>query len=735
MSLRKVVLLILCYLSISAYPQLQTRKSTLSSESGSVQSGNNHVSWGRDTTSTKKTPTPIGVHQWTVEDRLGNIVPAENNDTVVHNYQFWNNTEGQNGEYNILGNLGSPRLSRIYFHRDDFSEHIFVQPYSFFIGDLRDFRFSNTLSPLTNLSYHKVGNRTNGQERVRAYFASNINKNSGIGFKLDYLYGRGYYNSQANSQFGGTLFGYYLGDRYNLHAWINANHSKMGENGGIEDDAYITNPQSFPQSYSSKDIPTTLTETWNRNDNQTYFLTHRYNLGAYHDKQLPDSLQPKMPEDKELLKQLSDSLRNALALDSLKRDIVIDSLRTAWANSIVKPQEYIPVSSIIHTLKIDNLQHTYYAYDTPEGYYTNHYYGDLANVRDKTKSLIVRNTLGLSMLEGFNKWAAMGITLYATHEYRNYTLPEIGDTIYQKKYHEQDLIIGGEISRAQGSVIHYNVNGELYLAGRNAGDFNVNGKLDLSFPLGKKDSLSLNANGFVKSNTPGFYLRHFHSQFEWWDNDELSREFKTRIEGTLSFKRSRTSITVGVENVKNYTYFAMQNTLTGTDANSVLSADYSHSVGVRQHTGNVQVFTAMLKQDVKAGPLHWDNEISYQASSSQDVLPLPKLNIYTNLYLAFRIAKVLNVQLGADCRYFTSYYAPDYSPAIGQWATQDTSNPRIKIGNYPILNAYANLHIKHCRLYVAMQHFNAGTGNRFWAPHYAMDPRTIHLGVSWNFFN
>ena len=59
----------------------------------------------------------------------------------------------------------------------------------------------------------------------------------------------------------------------------------------------------------------------------------------------------------------------------------------------------------------------------------------------------------------------------------------------------------------------------------------------------------------------------------------------------------------------------------------------------------------------------------------------------------------------------------------------------IKIGNYPILNAYANLHIKHCRLYVAMQHFNAGTGRRFWAPHYAMDPRTIHFGVSWNFFN
>ena len=741
---RRQLIPLLFLISTCAYPQVELRQNALnanvdgsgySSKSGSIESGSNRLSWGRDTTRTKKTPVPIGVHQWTVDERLGNIIPAENNDTVVHLYQFWNNTEGQNGEYNILGNLGSPRLSRIYLHRDDVHKHIFLSPYSFFLGGLKDFRFSNTLSPLTNLSYHKVGNRVNGQERVRAYFASNINKQSGIGFKLDYLYGRGYYNSQANSQFGGTLFGYYLGDRYNMHAWMNANHSKMGENGGIEDDAYITNPQSFPQRYSSKDIPTTLTETWNRNDNQTYYLTHRYNMGSYHEKEVPDSLKPKMPEDKELLRQLTDSMRHVLETDSLQRFLVLDSLRTNWANSLVKPQEFIPVSSIIHTLQIDNLRHTYYAYNTPEGYYTNHFYGDLNNVRDKTRSLIVRNTLALSMLEGFNKWAAMGITLFATHQYRTFALPELGDTVYYHTHREQNLSVGAELSRVQGRFIHYNVNGELSVAGADAGDFNVDGTLDLSFPLGRRDSVSLEAHGFVKSQSPGYYWQHFHSQFQWWDNKHLSREFKTRIEGTLSIQRTRTSITVGVENVKNYTYFGMQNTLTGTDAASTLAADYSHSVSILQNADNIQVFMAMLKQNVKLGPLHWDNEVTYQTSSNQVSLPLPKLNIYSNLYLAFRIAKVLNVELGADCRYFTSYYAPDYSPAIGQWATQDASHPRIKIGNYPILNAYANLHIKHCRLYVAMQHFNAGTGRRFWAPHYAMDPRTIHFGVSWNFFN
>ena len=60
---------------------------------------------------------------------------------------------------------------------------------------------------------------------------------------------------------------------------------------------------------------------------------------------------------------------------------------------------------VIHTLSINNLRHTYYSHNTPQDYYTNLYYGDLTSVKDRTKSLSVRNTIGLSLREGFNKWA------------------------------------------------------------------------------------------------------------------------------------------------------------------------------------------------------------------------------------------------------------------------------------------------------------------------------------------
>lgn len=702
------------------------------------RNGDSEGSWGRDTTANDGFEVPIGITQWTVDPTLGSIIPAENNDTIVHAFYAFNETSGYNGQYSILGNLGSPRLSRIYLDRTT-NAHMFLWPYSFILGGLGDFRFSNTLSPMTNLAYHKVGNRTNGQERLHAYFATNINKQAGIGFKCDYLYGRGYYNNQANSQFAGNLFGYYLGDHYNMHAYVNYNHFKMAENGGIEDDKYITDPQSFPQRYGSKDIPTMLGETWNRNQNEDAFLTHRYNMGFHREVEIADSLKPKMPSDKELLAQLGDSIRHAIETDTIQRLAILDSLQQRWRSQQIIPTEFVPVSSIIHTLSINNLRHTYYAHETPENYYTNHYYGDLSDVKDRTTGLKVQNTVGIALREGFQKWAQMGIAAYLFHELMTYQLPwlEVNGALGRKRYTEHDLAVGGQLSRTQGHLIHYLIDGRFSFAGHNVGDFNVTGNMGLDLKLGKRDTLQVEVNGLVSNLGPDFQLRHYHSQFLWWDDDDLKNEFKTRIEGILRLPRIGTELSVGIENVKNLTYLGMQNTYIGEDATtpSVLPQDYSHSVAVIQATDNTQVFSARLKQQVKAGPMHLDIDATYQTSSNQTALPLPKFNLYANLYLKFRIAKVLNVELGGDLRYFTRYYAPDYSPAIQQFAVQDVNNPRIKIGNYPIVNVYANLHLKHCRLYIAMNHVNQGSGRMFWAPHYPIDPRALHFGVSWNFFN
>jgi hypothetical protein len=58
--------------------------------------------------------------------------------------------------------------------------------------------------------------------------------------------------------------------------------------------------------------------------------------------------------------------------------------------------------------------------------------------------------------------------------------------------------------------------------------------------------------------------------------------------------------------------------------------------------------------------LNWENIVTYQSSSNQGVLPLPKLNVFSNLYLKFTYAKVLLIELGGCATWFSKYYAPDY---------------------------------------------------------------------------
>ena len=192
----------------------------------------------------------------------------------------------------------------------------------------------------------------------------------------------------------------------------------------IENDDYITHPEDFTRSYGSRDIPTILSENWNRNEDQTYYLTHRYNLGFYKDIELPDSLRPVMPADSVLLKGLRDSLLTVYQkADTAYQHAVMDSLRNDFMAKQDNPQDFIPVTSFIHTLRIRNAKHTVYSYDTPDHYYADLFYGDPNNMSDRTRGYSIQNTLGIALREGFNKWAKAGLTAFASHEYRHYTMP------------------------------------------------------------------------------------------------------------------------------------------------------------------------------------------------------------------------------------------------------------------------------------------------------------------------
>ena len=193
---------------------------------------------------------PRGIKVWTVDKRFGDIQKAEV-DTASHMFPNTIFTTGLRGEYNTTGNLGAPRINRIFVDRPETEQFIFTQPYDYVVTPVENFHFTNTLSPFTNITYNNAGDRTNGEDHFVAKFGVNAGKRIGAGFNFDYLYGRGYYSNQSTSHFKYLMYGSYLGDRYQAHLLFSTLHQKVTENGGITNDEYIRHPESFDDDFAT----------------------------------------------------------------------------------------------------------------------------------------------------------------------------------------------------------------------------------------------------------------------------------------------------------------------------------------------------------------------------------------------------------------------------------------------------------------------------------------------------
>ena len=718
---------------------------------------------------------PRGIYVWTVDRKFGDIQPAKV-DTMPHLYMNSIFNTGLYGEYNTTGNNYTARQNRIFVDRTTDGQFVFTQPYSYIITPPDEFHFTNTLSPITNLSYDECGDKQNGEDHLQAKFAVNAGRRIGGGFKLNYAYARGYYANQSTSHFGATFYASYLGDQYKAHLLFTTLHQKASENGGITDDNYVIHPETFSENYNEDEIPTVLSRNYNRNNSQQLFLTHRYSMGFYRkvkmteeemkarrfaqaskkDKEKKEKKKKKGSTDDDTTPQPSGRPEGAkvagdepagqhtapadTARITIEGQEMLDSLVAATPpvaeeqeDSTMK-NEFVPVTSIIHTAELNNYQRSYRGYINPENYYANTYYAGGYNVvgdtlYDKNRHLQLKNTVALALLEGFNKYARAGLKAFITHELRTFEMPDsaIGYS-RQQKYTENTVSIGGQLVKTEGNTLHYRVQAETWLAGEDAGQLKADFNTDLNFKL-FGDTMQLAAKAAFSRSNPLFFHRHYHSKHIWWDAD-LSKETRTRIEGLLSYQKTNTSLRVAIEEIQNYTYVGMS-----YDNNDNKRTNLSATI--MQNGSNISVITAQLRQNIHLGLINWENIITWQNSSNSDALPLPALNIWTNLYLKFKIARVLNTELGADMTYFTTYKAPDFCPQLNQFAIQQNENSRVELGGFPFINVYANMQLKRARFFVMMSNVAASAANKkiFLTPHYPTNSSVLRMGVSWNFFN
>ena len=615
-------------------------------------------------------------------------------DTLIDNFYNTDLPISYSTAYSYTGNLGGAALSKIFFDRPEMPQFIFKAPFDYLITTPANYTYYNTRIPMTLVSYLFGGGKPRKQEDLTARFSGNFNRRLAIAADLRYLYSRGSYDHQGNKGLAWQVAGYYTGDRYQLALLANTYNFVSQENGGIADDRFIRDPESMTSGqggFDSQSIPVNLYDAFNRVRGQNYYLTHRYNLGFYKTEQVDDTTERKI---------------------------------------------FTPVTSFIHTAEYNSNMRRFVEKSAREDttFFENTYFSKTGS-NDSTEYWSLKNTLGVSLLEGFSRYAKMGISAYLSYEVRRFklmsgvipefmftppTVPMLNDSLYTyavtrtpKVYTENVVWVGGVLSKQQGEWLTYNVDAALGLVGVDAGAVKADGEIQTRFHI-RKTTVQLRAYGFFKNETPPFYYRHYVSNHFIWEND-FGKIRKFRVGGEFTLPAAGTYLNVGVENVQNYVYF-------GNDGMP------------RQDNRILQIFTAMLRQKIKWGIFNLNLEAVYQKSSDSKVIPLPDLSAYAQMYLDFRIARVLQVQLGVDCKYHTSYYAELYQPATLTFHTQQ----REKVGNYPLMNVYANMKMKMVRFYIMYTHFNQtlfGGNNYFIMPAYPYNPAMLQFGLCVNFAN
>ena len=624
-------------------------------------------------------------YAWSVSEPLGLHYPSTI-DTIHLDYHRSMVPSMVSEAWVTTGNYGSPGQDQIFFNRPvATSEFYFEDAISAWMHNTGTMRFYNTRIPMTLLSHSTGGDKYSNLDQLE--FSGNGDRKTQVGGGIDYIYSKGSYDAQADKDFTWRLFGSHMGDRYEMQAFFNHYNYTTKESGGITDDRYITDPaevQGGVTRVDNKSIPTLLTGAQSHLEGSQLYLNQRYKVGFYR----------------------------------YRRDSVTDT---------IIDRTYVPVTSFIWTLDFKHSKHQFLnnvGYEDTTRFANT--YLTLGGTDESTRYWRLRNTVGVSMLEGFNKYAKFGFAIYGTHEVRRYTqvsdtvsgtaLPDGLDVLPVDVPHSatQNLLwLGGQLTKQQGSLLRYNATAQFGVLGDAAGEVDITGDVTTRFRM-LGDTVSVKGYGYFKNLSVPYLLQHFISNHFAWDNS-FSKTKRVRVGGELDIPFSWTNINVGYETLNDYIYWNAE----GLPA---------------QHGGAIHVLSARLQQGLHFKAFNWDNIVTLQTSSNEQVLPLPKFAIYSNLYATFTVARVLHVQMGIDGNFYTKYYAPAYNPATMTFHGQQ----EMECGGFPIMNLYANFKMKQARFFVAWTHFNQKlhSGDAYFAtPHYPLNPARLQVGVSVNFVN
>ena len=622
---------------------------------------------------------PTHIRAWQLDKWTGVADTLAGVDTTYMDHPM----RSQLNDYSISNitnsNIVSPVQSRVYFDRQKNVDFLFADPYTPYIITPQQVKYYHTTTPYSTVAYKKGFVTDLAQNDISFSFTGNVSRRTNLGMTIDYLNSFGRFANQEGKTVFGSIFGSYNGDHYSLQSSFTWNTLSNFENGGL------SNPSDLQGVLQPEDMPVKM-RGMSALRYISGYLNHYYSICVERERKV-----------------------NYRERDEEGKWVKKDSIKI----------EYVPVTTFRHIFEVNDATKRYVEKSIGQSILPN-LYRDSTATNDSVACLTIKNTLAVTFEEEFNTWLKFGAMVYAMNENQRHILidtllpaPDLPDSIYLPEW-SNNTYIGGALYKNRGKHIHYGFDGNVCLVGYKLGEFQVNGHMDAGFRLGK-DSMTIAAKAFFRNETPDYYLQHYRSNHYQWENT-FQKTLRLHVSGEVAYPTQwvKPKLNVSFENITKHIYF-------DTDGLP------------KQMDGNIQVLAADLQLNITTPWINLDNHVIYQHASS-DKLPLPTLTLYHNLYYHGCWFKALDAQIGVDMRFFTKYYAPILNPALGQFCVQNQE----QVGNYPVMNVYANFYVRSLRLklFAQYQHFNASFMGKqyFEMPGYPMAPDMFRAGLAWHFY-
>ncbi len=604
-------------------------------------------------------------------------------DTMINSFHIHNPLFRKGISYSYLGNAGLAAMSNFFSERDGHADFFFIDPFTFYLNRSTETKYYNTRRPFSLVDFSSGGPRGKNEKMLNLLHTQNVNPDFNLGFRYFNINSDGQYQNQQAVTNAISLFSSYVIDNYQLHASINLNSARVFENGGLQDDASLRNPD-----FETEDHDVRLQDARNQVRNNGIFISQSWYPFMYADY---DTIARPIPSWLE-----SFRVYHVLQYDRFSRTY----------------RDNIPLSGFYPEVLIDNTQ----TFDSV--FYrslTNKLMVDLPGFSRGIVSFNARGGLNNEMIKGNYNIRNDTTFIYDGPPPGDFSFAEPTDTLVRERNNHR-YVSTAMIASARGGIGDvFSIWGEgsLFFQGRRAGDYNLEAGISFDFFEGKNQSV-IEASIRQRESTPSVFLNSFSSNHFRWQNDFRRTGFST-LKGAIKMPERNFDISTEFSLVNNYIYF-------------------DSTANPNQYTDVFPVLSVSLKKGFNLWRFYFKNIINYQVPGKDDILPLPALSVYHSTWFEQSFIRgILNMQIGFDIYYSTSYKGYAYQPAISQFHLQ---NERM-LGNYPFVDVFINFKHKRARIFFKSEHLNSGylDPEYFTVLNYPRNERMFKFGVSWSFYN